>query len=240
MVKSFFKNYLDKKYPKWDITIALRYIPIVEDIRQSCRQGEKILEVGSEITGITPYLKMPVTGLDVDFDYSRQNQYLTPVKGSALNLPWEENSFEYVLSVDMLEHIPPQDRQKAVLEILRVFGKKAYISFPCGQEALKSDRELSSYYFQKHHKRYPYLEEHLKMGLPDFDEVRRVIRERGYRIRVLGNTNITLWTFLLKLGLSGEKFKSSLYRRILLLLPILKHFNFEPTYRKVVIIEKYE
>ena len=43
---------------------------------------------------------------------------------------------------------------------------------------------------------------------------------------------------LLKFGLSGEKFKSSLYRRLLLLLPILKYFNFGSTYRKLFILKK--
>jgi len=239
IIRDRLKEYIDTNYGNWDLTIALRYLPIVEDIRRSYQQGENILEVGSEIQGITPYLKMQVTGVDLDFDLTKKNQYLTPVKGSALDLPFKDSSFDYVLSVDMLEHIPEAKRKKAVEEMVRVTRKKIYLSFPCGLVAEKADISLHKYYLEKRGEAYPFLKEHVELGLPDCHQVYEWLSSiKGNDLRVFGNTSLWLWVMLLKFGLSGEKFKSSLYRRLLLLLPILKYFNFGSTYRKLFILKK--
>lgn len=237
MIKKYLKNLIDNKYPDWDLTIALRYLPIVDDLKKHYQKGDKILEVGSEITGITNYFQVPVTGVDVNFDLSKQNKFLIPVKGSALKLPFEDKSFDFVLSVDMLEHIKPEDRAKAVLEILRVSKRKLYLSFPTGKASEKVDQNLHKYFLKKRGEDYQYLKEHTDLGLPDEGEVREILSQNG-KLKVKGNTNLSLWEFLLKMGLSGEQFKSSLYRRLLLLTPVLKYFNFGRTYRQLFILEK--
>lgn len=238
-IRNLFKNYIDKNYQDWDISVALRYLPIVEDIEKTYKAGEAILEVGSGIKGITPYLKKSVTGVDLNFDFDKRNSYLTPITASVLKLPFKDSSFDYVLSVDMLEHIPDIYRERAVREILRVANKKIYLSFPCGKESEKTDQALFKYYLKKKGKPHSFLAEHLDNGLPDCSKIRKYILDTSnFKIQIKGNTNILLWTFLLKMGLSDEKFKSSLYRRLLLLLPIIKHFNFLATYRKLFILER--
>lgn len=233
------KNYINKKYPDWDLTIALRYMPIVDDLKKRHQKEETILEMGSEITGITPYLKKKVTGVDIDFDYSKKNEWLTPIKIKGVELPFKDKSFDYVLSVDMLEHVPPQLRQKAVAEMIRVTRKKMYLTFPCGKESVKVDKHLNDYFVKKKGGQFQYLKEHLELGLPDAKEVEQQMRaESNCKVQVIGNTNITLWKWLLKMGIAGNKFESSLYRRLLLLLPLLKHFNYGTTYRKLFILER--
>lgn len=238
-LRNFFKNYIDTHYKDWDISIALRYLPIVADIQKNYQEGESILEVGSEISGITPYLQKPVTGVDIDFDMSKKNEYLTPVKASAVELPFKDRSFDYVLSVDMLEHLPIPQRFKAIMEILRVAKKKVYLAFPSGKSATLSDNELNQYYLRRRGEDHPYLKEHLGFGLPDFREVKAELEKHPeFKIKIVGNTNIYLWNTLLRWGLSDQKFQSSLYRRLLLLLPVLKHLNFGSTYRKMFILER--
>ncbi|MBI2011816.1 class I SAM-dependent methyltransferase [Candidatus Daviesbacteria bacterium] len=237
VLRNFFKRYINKKYPSWDITIALRYFPIVSDLKKIYQDGEKILEVGSEISGITPYLKKKVYGVDINFDYSKQNKYLKPIKASAINLPFKNNSIEYILSVDMLEHLNPKLRIKAIKEMLRVAKKKIFLSFPTGLHSEKVDLDLYLY-FKKIGFDYPYLMEHINLGLPNFDEIVDFIRlHKNIKLKVKGNTNIFIWKNLLKLGMSNHRFKSSLYKRFLILFPILRHLNFHPTYRKLFILE---
>lgn len=240
MMRQWFKDLIDKKYSDWDISIALRYLPIVEDIGKNHKKGEKILELGSEITGITTYLKKQVTGLDTDFDYSRRNKFLKPVKGSVIKIPFTDRSFEYVVSVDMLEHIPPELRKKAIEEMTRVTKKKLYLAFPCGERSAKIDRELNRYYKKKHGVDYQYLQEHVSLGLPKEEEVVKHLKsQRGFaKLEIKPNTNILIWNLLLKWGLSGEKLKSQLYRRLLLAVPLLKYFNFGTTYRKIFVMER--
>lgn len=239
MIRQILKKYIDNKYPNWDITIALRYLPIIDDIKRSYQSDQKILEVGSEITGITTYFPKPVTGVDIGFDYSKRNQYLTPVKASVLKLPFPDKSMDYVLSVDMLEHIPKESRIKAVSEMVRVSKFKVYLSFPCGRKSQYVDKQLYEYFLKKRGAEYQYLKEHVDLGLPDFNEVKGFLSQiKGSNLKILKNTNLLLWTILLKWGLSGEQLKSSLYRRSLILLPILRHLNFGLTYRVLFILEK--
>ncbi len=239
MIRKYFKNLIDKKYPNWDTTIALRYLPIVDSIKKSYKETDTILEVGSEITGITTYFQKTVTGVDVDFDLSKKNKYLKPVKGSATDLPFENKSFDFVLSVDMLEHIQPKMRTKAIMEMMRVTRKKMYLAFPMGKTSEQIDQELHKYFLEKRGQEYPYLLEHVTLGLPDYREVKKVLDSSDeFQIREYNNTNIKLWKLLLKWGLSGERLKSSLYRRALLLMPLLKHMNFGTTYRKLFILER--
>lgn len=239
MIRQLLKKYIDDKYPKWDITIALRYLPIIDDIKKTYKDGDKILEVGSEITGITTYFQKPVTGVDVAFDYSKKNGYLKPVKASAIKLPFPDKSFDYVLSVDMLEHIPKEKRQKTITEMVRVAKYKVYLSFPAGKKSEMVDKQLYDFFLKKRGQEYQYLKEHVDLGLPDVDVVEKTLSSTGGgEVRKVKNTNILLWVSLLKLGLSGEKFKSSLYRRLLITLPILKYFNFGTVYRVLFILEK--
>lgn len=240
-VRNYLKNYIDKNYPEWDISIALRYCPIAEDLKKIHQEGESIVEIGSEITGITTYLKKAVIGIDTDFDYSKKNKYLAPLKGSALNLPLKDKTADYVLSVDMLEHIPPDKRSKAISEMVRITKQKLYLSCPCDKKSEEIDKNLDDYYHQKHGRRYPYLKEHLEYGLPRSEEIKAQLQKyKGFKLRVYGNTNCWLWLCLLKLGFSNHKFKCSLYRRMLVLFPILKHFHFGKTYRKLFILERID
>ncbi len=237
--KKYLKGYIDLKYPNWDITIALRYLPIIDDLKKNYKPEDKILEVGSEITGITNYFPVEVTGLDVAFDYSKKNEYLKPVKGSATQIPFEDKSFDFVLSVDMLEHIPDDLREKVIQEMIRVCRKKLYLSFPCGKKSEEVDQRLHQYFLKKRGQDYQYLKEHVSLGLPNYNHVKSILKStKGFKLTIKNNTNIKLWEILLKLGLSGEKFKSSLYRRLLIALPLLKYFNFSPTYRKLFILER--
>jgi ubiquinone/menaquinone biosynthesis C-methylase UbiE len=42
------------------------------------------------------------------------------IQGSVLNIPLESNTYDLVFSCDMLEHIPKNERFKAMQEAIRV------------------------------------------------------------------------------------------------------------------------
>jgi hypothetical protein len=98
---------------------------------------------------------------------------------------------------------------------------------------------LDEYFFKKNGYHFTYLEEHVENGLPDFDFIPGLLKKRPqWSVQVYGNTSSWLWVLLLKMGLGNVPWQTSIYRRLLLLLPILKHINFAPAYRQVYVITK--
>ena len=96
---------------------------------------KKVLEIGCGIGVLSSYLaekyKWEVTGIDLDSeqieraknDY-RENKYLKFFEADATKLPFGDNEFDLVLSVDALHHIP--NRNKTFGEINRVLESNGF------------------------------------------------------------------------------------------------------------------
>jgi ubiquinone/menaquinone biosynthesis C-methylase UbiE len=233
-------GYINAKFPNWDVTIALRYLPIIKNIRDNYPSGTRVLDVGSGEFGLATYIKkgFDITATDIDFGKQRQKG-LRIVKASAESLPFSSEEFEVVVSVDMLEHLPGKIRKKAINEMVRVAKSKVFISCPRGGLSEKIDRLISKYYKLTHKKELEYLNEHLHYGLPSEKILDTYIKEaleannKKAKIEKKGNTNCLLWLILLLLGFSEVNILTSFYHKLLLILPILGLMHFWPTYRVI-------
>lgn len=89
------------------------------------------------------------------------------VQSSGAALPFADQAFDVVLTVDTLEHIPPADRQAFLAEMVRVAKHFVLItgpfSSPINDEA---ERLLDDYIYTVTGQHHYYLAEHLKFGLP--------------------------------------------------------------------------
>lgn len=94
----------------------------------------KILEVSSGSNGLGDYLPFKFFGLDLKFE-GKINSNLIPIVGSVECLPFKDNTFDVVVSSDMLEHIKKRKRPKALNELIRVARERIIIAFPCGKKA---------------------------------------------------------------------------------------------------------
>ena len=92
----------------------------------------------------------------------RHNDHPDHVPGNALALPFPDSSFEMVVSLDVLEHIPPESRGRFLGELSRVSSKWILLGAPFSspevekaESALVSDLGLH------------FLSEHSELGLPE-------------------------------------------------------------------------
>ncbi|MCJ7805569.1 class I SAM-dependent methyltransferase [Patescibacteria group bacterium] len=234
------KGFLSRKYPNWDITVALRYLPIANDIKRNFGEGTKILDVGSGEFGLATYISkgFDITGTDIVFGKAKGEGFKI-VKASADKLPFKDRSFDIVVSVDMMEHLPLGIRKKAVSEMIRIAKDRVYLSFPRGRLSAIIDRIISMYYKLTHKKEMEFLTEHRLNGLPDEKEIKDYIfrgakeHKKSIRVKEKGNTNSFLWLGLLLLGFSEVPILTNLYHKLLFFLPVLNIIHFWPTYRVV-------
>jgi SAM-dependent methyltransferase len=88
---------------------------------------KRVLEIGIGNGIVSDYLKkrgLNLTTLDV-------NEKLHPdIVGNILNLPFPEKTFDVVTCFEMLEHLPYEDFNQALLELFKVSKLYAILSLP--------------------------------------------------------------------------------------------------------------
>ncbi len=242
-VKKTIKRFSDKLFWGQHPEAVLRYIPVVNEIKKRNLEDSKILEIGSGSLGIVPYLKRNIDALDIDFS-GPQTNYLHKIKGSADNLPFNNSSYEVTLSVDVLEHLKPQNRKRAILEQIRITNKLAVIVVPCGEESELQDKMLREKWNLLFKEKNQFFEEHIRYSLPKKNEILTYIEKsliffkRKAKVNSYANLNLVIRSILMNTWITKNKIIYYLYLKgYLLFTPILKFCNFGETYRQVFVIE---
>lgn len=198
-----------------------------------------ILEVGSGSLGIAPYLGRTITGLDTDFS-GPDHPLIKHLTGSITNIPIADQSFDAVIAVDVLEHIPVTSRKKAILEIARVAKKYIIIAVPTGGQSQTQDDWLKKRFSLVKNASFKFLEEHQEYGLPKSEDMAETIREcvnilrRKGKLVIQGNENLSLRKFLMWGWATNNMFVDIFFRKVLLLfLPLLNILTKPPFYRTI-------
>ncbi len=243
-MKNFQKKIFDKFFWGQHPEAAIRYSPVVREIKAHHLQNSKILEIGPGSSGIIPYLKVPIDGVDVDFSGSPQTELLTKIKGTATNLPFRKNSYDVTISVDVLEHLTKPDREKAIAQILKNSKKLAIIVVPIGELSQKQDKELKTRWERIFKTKNQFLSEHVQNGLPKTDDILVTIDrearklDKKVKVKSFPNLNLKVRKILMYTWISKSKITYYLYMKgYLLLLPFFKLANFGDCYRRVFVIE---
>lgn len=94
------------------------------------------------------------------------------IQGSGLALPFQDESFKVVAALDVLEHIPPNDRSPFLQEICRVSSGSVVISAPYQDQKIEQVEELLfNQIKQQYGVEHQQLLEHKTMGLPKIEDV---------------------------------------------------------------------
>jgi len=221
--------------------VGLRYLPISDAIRTGKIEWPSILEIGSGAKGITPYIPFTVTGLDIAFNGDIAKN-LIPVVHSGSHLPFPDRSFDYVVSVDMLEHVPRAKRFDIIAEMCRVAAKRIFIAVPCGKAAEIQDRNMDGLYLRWKGARHDFLREHVEYGLPDKQELQSLINEAALQQgRLVGlltkpNVNVHVRSCYMKLWIIP---KSTVFFTLLspLFCVARRWLNFGECYRQIIIVD---
>ena len=145
----------DRKYGYGGYRYDGRWGKVAEKMAEhyKMKNGMKVLDVGCgmahllyEFTQAVPGIE--VTGLDISdyaLEHAKEEIRDRLVKGEAQELPFEDDSFDLVISLTTLHNLRIYDLKKAVQEIKRVSKGNSYIMV----ESYRNDREeMNMLYWQ--------------------------------------------------------------------------------------------
>lgn len=174
--------------------LAARAIALVTDRAP----GLRILEIGSNVHRDLERFAIGhhITYLDRTGESGETGAF---VRGDGLAVPFGDRSFDIVLALDVLEHVPAAQRTAFLDEMLRVAGLGAIVGAPFHSQAvLAQEADLNAYFRDLHGQSYPWLAEHEAHGLPALDQTVAHVRARGWHAVVQGAGNLALWTKLMR------------------------------------------
>ncbi len=219
---------------------ATRYFPILEELSHHAGRNSRVLDIGSGALGAGEFLKTPFVGCDISFT-SRPAKSMMPVLSSALQLPFADRSFDVVIASDVMEHVPPEQRERLIAEALRVTRTAALFGFPCGHEAFLLDHKLFAEYQARGMPVPIWLEEHMRHPFPESQLFAFV--PRGWQLVSKANESLRFHYWLM----CREMWRPWRYafRLALLAVPgavrrILRRFDEEPSYRRIFVLVREE
>jgi hypothetical protein len=157
----------------------VRYDPVLRLLGET--PDATVLEVGSGSEGIAYWLPgRDVTSVDLG---------IPGREGDARSLDFPDRSFDVAVTLDMLEHIRPDERSSVLHELVRVTRRRVILGFPSGHRAFEVDVGLGWMLDRRGQTHPDWLDEHLRHGLPDASEVEAELRTHGH-VRRLPNENV--------------------------------------------------
>ena len=154
-----------------EYSVIFYYLPIfgpmyrrrVELCLAECKGGDAILEVGFG-SGLT-FLNLngmykKIYGLDLSCDVKQVAQVFAPLgirpdlrNGNVLDMPYQEDQFDTVLLISILEHLKPEELDRALREIERVLkpGGQIVYGVPVERPFMVAMFALLGYNIRKYH-----------------------------------------------------------------------------------------
>lgn len=149
IAKKFDYDFFDgeRKYGYGGYKYDGRWRDVAEKMAQyyDLRAGQRVLDVGCgkayllyELTQAVPGLE--VVGVDIsEYAITHAKEEVRPflMRGTAQSLPFEDNSFDLIISLNTLHNLKVYDLKKAFQDIERISKKNSYIVV----ESFRNDRE---------------------------------------------------------------------------------------------------
>ncbi|CAO3383406.1 rhamnosyltransferase WsaF family glycosyltransferase [Azospirillum argentinense] len=170
-----------------DIVDAFETSPVFQGIEKP-----SILDVGSGNTTFTrEFLGDRYAITRSDTEALNEPDIVRLVPGAPL--PFADRSFDIVMSMDVLEHVPTDQRPLFLAEMARVSRHACVVACPNGipevDEAEKRFAGLHHALFGPHR----FMDEHREYGLPTPQSVLDALRREGLEVSTVDNIPLPLW-----------------------------------------------
>jgi len=210
---------------------------IVDELRDG--EGVKVLDVGGHpglLLGFLPRDEVYVTDV-MPCDIPS----FVPTGGMAL--PFEDESFDVVVSLDTLEHVPPEEREGFISELVRVSRDCVILAAPFAYANVSAAEQILYDFIESElGYSYKFLREHLEYGLPRWEDVERFLKANGLHYSAIPNGYLYNWLFMMLASFYIRSLPDHWALQAGVNAFYNAHFykgdNAPPSYRKVVIISK--
>jgi len=158
-------------------------------------KNSELLDVGGYPGLITRFVNGPkITITDIQPDAGIENY----IEADACKLPMKDNSFETLVSLDTLEHIPAEKRGQFLDEIARVAQNNVVITAPFASVATTTAEDLFQQYFVRHFGReFETLKEHQVNGLPSLEETTKHLEKQGFKVVTFPSGSLYNWLLMM-------------------------------------------
>ncbi len=120
------------------------------------------------------------------------------VRAEAVKLPFADKSFGAAISLDTLEHVPPETRNNFLLELCRVAGSYVIVAAPFASDAVKSaDRALYEFILAHAGYEQEFLKEHVEAELPDLVNTMVYMVDQGLDVQVIPSGRLDRWMLMM-------------------------------------------
>ncbi len=202
-----------------------------------------VLDAGCGENGIANFTSaMRFTGVDINIPSFRRPGFKF-VKGSILDLPFSDNTFSFATSVDVLEHLSPKMRKRAIHELIRVAQKGIVLAFPCGTNARRIDENFRVALEESNRPIPSWLDEHMKYDYPLIESVMEYIKSSdgiaGAPIHstVIGSEQIRVTEALRKIAVKSSRLYVVVNLLAGVLLPLFPRPLQNKSYRSILLVE---
>ncbi|MGK2848830.1 MAG: class I SAM-dependent methyltransferase [Minisyncoccota bacterium] len=203
----------------------------------------KILDVGGRGNLLKQFFPNDaVFYLDPFIDSTDENF----IKGDGCAMPLENESFDWVVSTDVFEHIPQEKREDFLNEKIRIAKRGVILVAPFyTPEVAQAEINANENYKLLHNgDDHIWLREHIENGLPDPVNFEQSLKNKNLPFQKLHNNRLFLWQTLLGIEfLIDENHTENTNRyfedfNYFYNTEVAPYDNQEPSYRKIYFIKK--